>query len=265
MLQHLDDPVPLPSASAHQRRAVMERGAALRRRRWALIAGIPTVAAVVTALAVGLPALPEGPAYDRTAAPAAPPARPSASAEPADPVTGSVVFGGAEEVSATVSLPPGWVTEEVFVLRSGADPKPGVAFFDVANIYADGCRWVPLQPPVGPTVDDLVQAFASLPGFGGEVRDVTVDGYQGKQIEHTVPDYDQAACRNGRFGLFLEDSQLGQGDAPNLWAQTPEQRNEIRILDVDGTRLVILSGHPAGRSAQDLADLRSILASVQIG
>jgi hypothetical protein len=182
MLQHLDDPVPLPSASAHQRRAVMERGAALRRRRWALIAGIPTVAAVVTALAVGLPALPEGPAYDRTAAPAAPPARPSASAEPADPVTGSVVFGGAEEVSATVSLPPGWVTEEVFVLRSGADPKPGVAFFDVANIYADGCRWVPLQPPVGPTVDDLVQAFASMPGFGGEVRDVTVDGYQGKQI-----------------------------------------------------------------------------------
>jgi hypothetical protein len=180
-------------------------------------------------------------------------------------MTGKVVFGGAEDVPATVSLPPGWETTDVFVLRSGAGPAPGVAFFDVANIYADGCRWVPLQPPVGPTVDDLVQAFASLPGFGGEVQDVTVDGYHGKQIEHTVPYYDQAACRNGQFGLFLEDSQLGRGDAPNLWAQTPGQRNEIRILDVDGTRLVILSGHPPDASAQDVADLRSIVESVQIG
>jgi len=265
MLQHLDDPVPLPPASVHQRRADVERGAALRRRRRALIAGVPTVAAVLTALAVGLTALPDGPAYDRTVAPAAAPARPSASVVPAAPATGTVVFAGAEDVPATVSLPPGWETEEVFVLKSGAEPAFGLAFFDVLNIYADSCQWEPLQPPVGPTVNDLVQAFASLPGFGGEVRDVTVDGYQGKQIEYTVPDYDPATCRSGRFGLFREDSQPGLSDSPNLWAQAPGQRNELRILDVDGTRLVVLAGHLPDASAQDLADLRSIMESVQIG
>jgi hypothetical protein len=29
---------------------------------------------------------------------------------------------------------------------------------DVSDIYADGCEWVLVDPPPGPTVDDVVSA-----------------------------------------------------------------------------------------------------------
>jgi hypothetical protein len=181
------------------------------------------------------------------------------------PVTGTASFAGAEEVPVTVTLPSGWETRGVFVLKSGSDPLFGLSFFDVAGIYADGCQWVLVQPPVGPTVDDLVAAYSSLPGFGGAVRDSTVDGFTGKLIEYTVPDYDPVECRSGRFGLFREDNQTGSYDGPNLWAQAPKQRNEFRILDVNGTRLVVGAGYPPDISAQDLQELHKILDSVEIG
>ncbi len=261
MLQHLDDPVPLPPAPAQRRRADMDRGAALRRRRRGLLAGVPVA---VGALAVAL-TLSSGQTHDRTAAPAAAPSGPPRVAGQLGPGPATVGFAGAERVRATVTLPSGWEASDVFVTKLGARPEFGLAFFDVAGIYADGCRWVLQDPPVGPTVDDLVAAYASRPGSGAAVRDIDVDGYQGKQIEYTVPNYDPAACRDGRFGLFQEDGRPRPGGAPELWAQTPGQRGELSILDVDGTRLVINAGYPPDVSTQDLRDLHAILDSVQIG
>ncbi len=257
MLQHLDDPVPLPPADAAARQATMARGGALRRRRRAVAVAIPSGVAVAAALVVGLTALSPGPTSGPTVVPAVAPAPSSA--------TASVVFAGAEDVPATVTLPSGWETRDVFVLKSGSDPLFGLSFFDVAGIYADGCQWVLVQPAVGPSVDDLVAAFARVPGFGGAVRDVTVDGFPGKLVEYTVPDYDPVECRSGRFGLFQEDGPLGLSGDPSLWAQAPGQRNEFRILDVDGTRLVVGAGYPPDISAADLRQLRTVLDSVEIG
>ena len=56
-----------------------------------------------------------------------------------------------------------------------------------------------VDPPVGPTVDDLVSAWANLPDFAATAAvDVTVDGYAGKQIEFTVPDYTERMQGNLR-------------------------------------------------------------------
>ena len=257
MLHHLDDPVPLQPATAAERRATAGRGEALRRRRRALAVAVPTAVAVAGALVVGLTALSPGRTSGRTDAPAVAPA--------ASSTTGSVVFAGAEEVGATVTLPPGWETREVFVLKSDSDPLLGLSFYDAADLYADGCQWVLLQPRVGPTVDDLVAGFARLPGFGGDVQDVAVDGFRGKLVEYTVPDYDPDECQDGRFGLFREDQPEDGSVAPNLWAQAPHQRNEFRILDVRGTRLVVGLGYPPDISAKDLRQLRTVLDSVEIG
>ena len=186
-----------------------------------------------------------------------------------EPGTGTGFFGGARDVPVTFALPPGWETSDgVFILKSDADIAFGVAFYDVANIYADPCQWVLLDPPVGPTVDDLVSALANAPAFDATAaHDITVDGFEGKQIEFTVPDYDEDECRDGRFGLWKEDSPFGvrNGDAPDLWAQAPGQHNRVWILDVDGTRLTILAGYLPNTSAQDRADLDEILGSIRIG
>ena len=66
-----------------------------------------------------------------------------------------------------------------------------MGFVDVDNVFADPCRARLADPPVGETVDDLVTALADLPGDATAAIDVTIDGYDGKQIEFTLPDYTQ--------------------------------------------------------------------------
>lgn len=52
VLQHLDDPMPLPDLGDGQREAILARGRALRRRRQLLVVGVPLAAAAVAATAV---------------------------------------------------------------------------------------------------------------------------------------------------------------------------------------------------------------------
>ena len=180
--------------------------------------------------------------------------------------TGAFV-GSAPEVPVTFTMPAGWeMFDNWAVSKSGADPIFGLVFMDVGNVYADGCQWVLVDPPPGPTVDDLVSAHAKSPELGATpARDVTVDGFDGKQIQYTVPDYNENECQEGKFGMFFIGRNVAGVAAPNLWAQTPKQQNNLSILDVDGTRLVILAAYPPNISAKDRTDLDGILSSIRIG
>jgi hypothetical protein len=161
-------------------------------------------------------------------------------------------------------MPAGWATEGGALSKLDAAGLPfGFALFDVANIYTDGCRWRMVNPEPGPTVDDLVSAFAKGPGTKGPVRDVVVDGFHGKMINYTVPDYKEDKCIEGMFGIIKSDSN--DDNSPNLWAGSPNQLLQIRILDVDGTRLVIVTVYPLDISAKDRNELDAILDSVRIG
>ena len=245
--------------------ALLVRGIRARRRRHAgVLASMMAVAAVIVAAIFSTPEV-----WDNTTiSPAGPVATPASEATATvGPGRGTGSFSGAvPERNLTFTLPAGWGTDNGWVFKDGAEPIIGLAFFDVLNIYADGCRWKLVDPQPGPTVDDLVAAYAALPGFKGPARDVTtVDGFHGKQLEYTAPAYDGDKCTGGQFGLIQEDNTPNPDDAPSLWAQTPKQGNIVMILDVDGTRLVILAGHPPNISAQDRADLDAILDSIQIG
>lgn len=245
--------------------ALLARGIRARRRRNAgVLVSMVAVTAVIVAALFSTPTV-----WDNTTiSPAGPVATPASEATAtAGPGRGTGSFSGAVPArNLTFTLPAGWGTDQGWVFKEGADPMIGLAFFDVLNIYADGCLWKLVDPQPGPTVDDLVAAYATLPGFKGPARDVTtVDGFHGKQLEYTAPAYNEDSCVNGEFALIQEDNNPVPSDAPGLWAQTPQQGNIVMILDVDGTRLVILAGHPPNISAQDRADLDAILDSIHIG
>ena len=57
-------------------------------------------------------------------------------------------------------------------------------------------------------------------------------------------------------------NSVGGGD---YWAQGPNQHNKLWILDVNGTRLVIVATYFPDTSPQDRAALDEILTSIQIG
>ena len=58
---------------------------------------------------------------------------------------------------------------------------------------------------------------------------------------------------------------MGSADGDGYWAQAPSGHHQLRILDVDGTRLVITTIWYPDTSAEDRAAIDQIIDSVQIG
>ena len=175
-------------------------------------------------------------------------------------------YGGIPGVPITYTVPDGWEVD------GPIDNGPSeVRFWLITNVYADGCEHNLLDPPLGPTVDDLASVWATLPGFTATTPvDITVDGYAGKRVDYIVPDYPTVAkpnnygrnadCVGDTFALWAE-----QVRRPSFWAQAPGQQSRQWIVDIDGTRLVIDEWSEPGTTPEELADMDQFLASIQIG
>jgi hypothetical protein len=131
-----------------------------------------------------------------------------------------------------------------------------VSFLIVENVVADPCSpgEEPLEPPVGPSVADLVAAISSLKGFESSAPvDLTIDGYHGKRFTLRTPQ--NPGCDLKTWAT--EDRTNGV---------SPGEVNLLHVLDVNGTRLVITGAYypkePA--AAQRRAAIEQIIASVQI-
>ena len=167
------------------------------------------------------------------------------------------------DVRLTYTFPEGWENTGWGPSTENSDPGAGTIIMPVGNIFSDPCQSVEVDPPPGPTVDDLVAAFASVPALNATATiDVTVDGFHGQQIEFTVPDYTDDECKNEVFALFQYAEDAGRG--PSYFAQRPHQYLRLWILDIDGTRLVIAGTYYPATSEQDRDGLDTVLNSIQI-
>jgi hypothetical protein len=193
--------------------------------------------------------------------------------------TVSFAVASANNIRVTFTVPKSWTVlthDGAVVARmpiGSAYSTHGAAvvqFDSVSNIYSysysDGCRMTPLDPPVGPTVDDLVTAWANVPELAATAPvDITVDGYTGQQIEFTVPD--DAPCIFGLFGVWSDAGPDGNHDPdwPSNQSLSASQHFRMLVLDVDGTRLLIAASTVQNTTPQDRAALEEFLASIQIG
>jgi hypothetical protein len=151
----------------------------------------------------------------------------------------------------------------------------GVSITTVTNLVRHGCRdhsWA--DPPVGPSVNDLAAALADLAPFRvtSPPKDVTIYGYSGKHLELTVPDLPVegegddrrfTGCVGGNLKSWVAAIDTEPGDA--YYGYTgPGYTEEFWILDVDGTRLMIVAERSPGSPRKDLAEQRAILDSIRI-
>lgn len=198
-----------------------------------------------------------------TAAPSETPASLDVTATALEPTIGTSIVG---DVRVTFIVPDGWENNGGwFVLKADSEPIFGAVFDRVGNIFSDPCQWVELDPPPGPSVDDLVAAFASVPGLDvSAATDVTVDGFHGKEIEFTVPDFTEGECTDGYFAIWQDPFHAGGGPQGPNYAAPQNAHHRLWILDADGTRLVIGGRWFPDTSQQDLDDLDTILNSIQI-
>jgi len=173
---------------------------------------------------------------------------------------GTYTLGEAFPVGITFELPEGWESCSSGLLEMGAckastdtEPGSGVAFLIVENVVADPCGPpnVLLDPPVGPSVDDLVAAISGLEGYEATATlDINVNGFDGKQFTLTAPD------NEGCGATWVAEGRTNGVGAGEI--------NEMRVLDVDGVRVVITGAYRPETSEEQLSAIQQVIASVQI-
>ncbi|HEX6434408.1 MAG TPA: hypothetical protein VFZ87_09190 [Gemmatimonadales bacterium] len=195
---------------------------------------------------------------------------PTATASPNElPIEGDLTAGSYSlsdfPVAITFDIPPFEPPAVWFVCSpspveqavcNGVPPAPvsAVTFQIVDNVVA-GCSDNQdtaelLDPPVGPSVDDLVTAISSLEGYEATAPvDITVSGFKGKEFTLT-------AVRHGcgaTWATAQRTTGMGVGES-----------NLLRILDVDGVRVVIAGAYHASTAEADVATIEQVMDSVQI-
>jgi hypothetical protein len=158
----------------------------------------------------------------------------------------------------TYEVPAGWslCSDSPDEANLCSDRELGVSFVIVQNVVAGACASAfELQsPPIGPSVDELVAAISSLPGVTvTPAVDVSIDGFQGKAL--TVSAAVPPTCAVYTWASSLHTNGMGADEA-----------NIVRIVDVNGTRLLIAGAYPrVGPDAGTAAALvQQILDSIHI-
>jgi hypothetical protein len=148
--------------------------------------------------------------------------------------------------------------EQAVCLVSNPDediPLAAVTFQIVDNVRTPPCSDQEtaelLDPPVGPSVDDLVTAISNLEGYeAGFHEAVTVSGFRGMEFTLWAPD--------------TEGCTATWATAERTTGMVPNEINSVWILDVDGVRVVISFAYHQETPEAAAAAALGIIDSVQI-
>lgn len=247
-----------------------------------LLAGAAAAIVVAVVALQVLPGRPDGPGDVPTATPVQ---TATSTGTPPPPLSEGVLAAGtyrlrpftSSTLTADVTVPEGgWLGGPPNALggpRGESNSPNGVAvtFNKAQAIHSDPCHWdqdgngsAPDEGDVevGPTVEDLADALAASSAYESTTPvDATLGGYSGKRLElQLVPD--PAGCDTfvddeDQFFVFggRDSAQFAQGGA-STW--------QVTILDVEGTRLILVLMSYEETSAEDLTAAQAILDSVVI-
>ncbi len=228
----------------------------------------------------GGPGVPPTPTTAPT--PASPPPSPTPASTPT-PVSDGLIGPGGYAVQATWATDPGltvtftltepweWFGNSLFPERPGPGGPGGIAiqFLDVTSLNQDPCQWrgTDGDADAGTTVGDLVAALGAQTAYAvSDPVDVTIGGYSGQRVdmvgptEPFDPDGEAPACDEGVARLWSTREHGPTG----IYLQGPANRWQANILDVDGTRLVVVAQDFPGTTAADRARLDAVIESIVI-
>ena len=172
---------------------------------------------------------------------------------------GTYVLEGVQPLRVTFTVPSGW---EKLISPSTVWATPAsnarLGFMNIDNLFIDPCQPALglMDPPVGPTVDDLVAALRRVAGIEASApADITVDGYSGKRLDLSVagtvdpcPGVETVLLRG-----TVDAPAPALGDDYRMW-----------IIDVDGRRLVMVQVARTAATAADRTELQAIVDSVRL-
>jgi hypothetical protein len=161
-----------------------------------------------------------------------------------------------EGVRVVLTVPAGWEGGQFNIAKAPARELPdgtNVMFRQPTSVFADPCAPELSAEPIGPTVDDLAAALADLPNVTDVTQaDATISGFGGTHVSFVV-DTTGIDCVMGIYG---QDSFVRAADNG--------QREDLWILDVAGTRLVIDAATYPETSPEDRAEMQTIVDTLLI-
>jgi hypothetical protein len=205
-----------------------------------------------------------------------------------------------QDISVIFDVPSGWEGYAGGGWALGPTPPGlgapnglGMAFLAPDALFNDPCHWDtegtgawprPGNVHVGPTAADLSQALKSIavqagapgPSVGAtnlytatEQPDVEVGGFRAKRMTLQLPTADKldlSTCDNGTGntdGAYFVFGPAGSGGT-DLFAQGPGQIFHLWIVDVDGSRIVIIVNDYGDTSRQLFPQAQAIVNSIRI-
>jgi hypothetical protein len=169
------------------------------------------------------------------------------------------------QIRIRLTMPAGWASAEAgtAIYRADFDWRypdtngPSLAAHAVTGVVTDVCRTGPRVrfEKVGPTVEDLTRALATLVGPAGRgPTAVKLGGYPAKKFVLT----DILDSCGGPEGRWLWENASG-----SHFGFLKGATATIYVVDVDGDRLVIAT-HDRGSPAKEVRELDAIVASIDI-
>jgi hypothetical protein len=187
-----------------------------------------------------------------------------------------------DAVQVTVVAPPGWVALREFDALSkdddGLDAPQTVGAALLAwswpagspfHVYEDPCQWSTTAPATPATTpEEIAAAFQDQALTNAAApRDVSVGGYAGKAVTLEVPMSFEVpnATREEEFGDCDEDAFAFYGvdgeDGYARNAQGPGQIDELWILDVDGSTVILDATYGPATPAELVEEVRALAES----
>jgi hypothetical protein len=159
-------------------------------------------------------------------------------------------------VRVIVTVPAGWEGGAFHVAHAPGRELPdgaNLSFRQPSTVFSDPCAPESNAQVLGPTVDDLVDALADLPNVtASPPADVTISGFSGTHLEFVV-DTQGIECVMGIYG-----------QEPFIRAADHGQHQDLWILDVAGTRLVIDTATYPETSADVRAEVQGMVHTLLI-
>jgi hypothetical protein len=180
-----------------------------------------------------------------------------------EPGTYSIPPGRWTPATLTFTMPAGWDMQYLGFAKNRDEPgEVGWATYIVTHVYTDTCAAEGEfeLAPIGPTVDDLVNALQAL--GGAEVSPpvpTTIDGYPAQRVDVAMSeDIDLADCRVPALQIWANAAET------DFYSRIPGAIDSIYVVDVEGETLAITASRMTASSASDVDELNRIIESIQI-
>jgi hypothetical protein len=172
---------------------------------------------------------------------------------------------GSPTPKISVTLDEGW-SNSSDGWSIGKEGTGNVSFSRPDRVFADACHATEgFHPGPVTSLDGLVAALDEQGGWAEvtDPRDITVDHYVGKTFQRTAPAGFSDCNRDASARFKSWENDLPDGDLG--WSfYEPDEVETLRVLDVDGTIIIVNTRLKPDHQASAQAELDAVLNSISI-